>query len=92
MTDRGVALVMEAHAGHASDGSGNRGVRPRGSSALMGWPEFGFGIRPAEEVNVFDFVAWRGQREKRDWPERLRRGDRLRAEFPWVPIDEGAGW
>lgn len=82
--DRGVALVMEAHAGHASDGTGNRGVRPRGSSALMGWPEFGFGIRPSEEMGVFDFVPWRGQREQRDWPERLRRGERNRAEFPWV--------
>lgn len=83
--DRGVALVMEAHAGHATDGTGNRSVRPRGSSALMGWPEFGFGIRASEEMGVYDFVPWRGQREQRDWPERLRRGDRGRAEFPWVP-------
>lgn len=82
--DRGVALVMEAHAGHATDGTGNRSVRPRGSSALMGWPEFGFGIRASDEEGVWDFVPWRGQREQRDWPERLRRGDRLRAEFPWV--------
>ena len=87
--DRGVALVMEAHAGHATDGTGNRSVRPRGSSALMGWPEFGFGIRASEEEGVWDFVPWRGQREQRDWPERMRRGDRGRAEFPWVPVDGG---
>ena len=90
--DRGVALVMEAHAGHATDGTGNRSVRPRGSSALMGWPEFGFGIRASEAEGVWDYVPWRGQREQRDWPERLRRGDRERAEFPWVPVEGGDGW
>ena len=85
--DRGVALIIEAHAGHASDSSGSRSVRPRGSSSLMGWPEFGFGIRAGENVGVYDFVPWRGQREARDWPEQMRRGDRDRAEFPWVPLE-----
>ena len=86
--DRGVALIMEAHAGHVSDASGTRSVRPRGSSALMGWPEFGFGIRASEEAGLYDFVPWRGQREQRSWPEQMRRGDRECAEFPWVPT----GW
>jgi len=85
--DRGVALILEAHAGHTSDGSGSRSVRPRGSSALMGWPEFGFGIRAAEVENMYDFVPWRGQREQRAWPELMRRGDSARAEFPFVPVD-----
>jgi len=88
--DRGVALIMEAHAGHASDGAGVRSVRPRGSSALMGWPEFGFGIRASEDEGLYDFVPWRGQREQRDWPEQMRRGDRERAEFPWVPAGLGS--
>jgi replicative DNA helicase len=83
--DRNVALVMEAHAGHATDSTGDRGVRPRGSSALMGWPEFGFGIRPSMTDDEYEFVAWRGQREQRDWPETLRRGNWKLAEFPWVP-------
>jgi replicative DNA helicase len=43
---RGLALVMEAHAGHASGMNGQRDLRPRGSAALMGWPEFGLGHRP----------------------------------------------
>ncbi|TFC59442.1 MULTISPECIES: AAA family ATPase [unclassified Cryobacterium] len=86
--DRGVALIIEAHAGHASDSSGSRSVRPRGSSSLMGWPEFGFGIRASEEEGKYDFVPWRGQREQRDWPEQMRRGDPKMAEFPWVPM----GW
>jgi len=85
--DRGVALVMEAHAGHATDSTGNRSVRPRGSSALMGWPEFGFGIRPSDENGIYDFIAWRGQREKRAWPTRMRRGHQGTAEFPWVPTE-----
>ncbi|TQO23812.1 DnaB helicase-like protein [Paramicrobacterium agarici] len=84
--DRNVALVMEAHAGHATDGGGQRSVRPRGSSALMGWPEFGFGIRAdPDEEGRFEFIPWRGSREQRDFPTALRRGIREAAEFPWVP-------
>lgn len=90
--DRGVALIMEAHAGHANDASGSRSVRPRGSSALMGWPEFGFGIRASETEGLYDFVSWRGQREQRDWPEQMRRGNRDRAEFPFVPVGPTNPW
>lgn len=90
--DRGVALVIEAHAGHAIGVGGIRDVRPRGSSALLGWPEFGFGIRKdvseGAGPNLFDFVAWRGARETRDWPQQLRRGDRELGDWPWVVNDE----
>ena len=86
--DRGVALVIEAHAGHAIGVNGIRDVRPRGSSALLGWPEFGFGIRKdvsdGSSPNVFDFVAWRGAREQREWPAQLRRGDWERGDWPWL--------
>lgn len=85
--DRGVALLVEAHAGHALGPGGVRDVRPRGSSALLGWPEFGFGIRKdltdGSGPNVFDFVAWRGAREQRDWPAQLRRGNRDQGDWPW---------
>lgn len=85
---RGVALIIEAHAGHALGAGGVRDVRPRGSSALLGWPEFGYGIRknvddPAA-TDLFDFVAWRGAREQRDWPEKLLRGNRELGDWPWV--------
>lgn len=85
--DRNVALVMEAHAGHARDGDGKRDVRPRGSSALLGWPEFGFGIRADTDFpGLFEFQAWRGAREgNRSWPKRLRRG--ASGEFPWHPVE-----
>lgn len=90
--DRGVALVIEAHAGHAIGAGGVRDVRPRGSSALLGWPEFGFGIRKdvsdGAAPDVFDFVPWRGAREERDWPQQLRRGDRELGDWPWVAHSE----
>lgn len=86
--DRGVALVIEAHAGHALGAGGVRDVRPRGSSALLGWPEFGFGIRKAQDdTEAFDFVPWRGAREERAWPHQLRRGVWERGEWPWVPVE-----
>lgn len=85
--DRGVALVIEAHAGHAVGVNGIRDVRPRGSSALLGWPEFGYGIRKdTENTDLYEFVAWRGARELRDWPEKLRRGGA--GQFPWHAVQE----
>lgn len=95
--DRGVALVMEAHSGHAKDGN-QRATRPRGSSAILGWPEFGMGIRPVVEhgpqgpipvMGSFELNAWRGARERdRLWPEMLRKGSG-HDPFPWMPDNEG---
>lgn len=80
LRDRGPALVMEAHAGHAVGQDGNRNLRPRGSAALLGWPEFGFGIaRDPNEENLFHLVRWRGDRDERAWPRALRRG----GLWPW---------
>lgn len=79
--DRGCALLMEAHAGHAIGKGGIRDMRPRGSSALLGWPEFGFGMRGIGSEGYADFVPWRGQREERQWPSRLKKAD----GFRWIP-------
>ncbi|MCG7284980.1 AAA family ATPase [Cellulomonas sp. ACRRI] len=79
---RGLALVMEAHAGHATNKGGDRDLRPRGSSALMGWPEFGFGIAmdPSDlSRKTANLVRWRGDRDERAWPEKLVRG----GDWPW---------
>lgn len=88
--DRGVAIIIEAHAGHAIGANGIRDVRPRGSSALLGWPEFGFGIRKdtsdGATPEMFEFVAWRGPREQRDWPQKLQRG--AAGHWPWIPIQD----
>lgn len=77
ITERGCALILEAHAGHARVGHGRteqRDLRPRGSSALLGWPEFGFGLRPvADAPGVVDLERWRGDRSQRAWPSRLQR-------------------
>ena len=78
--DRGIAVCIEAHAGHAIGKGGERDLRPRGSSALMGWPEFGFGMRKVA-TGYADFVQWRGPREERAWPSRLKKAD----GFRWLP-------
>lgn len=89
---RNVALVMEAHAGHAQSAQGQRDLRPRGSSALLGWPEFGIGLRLDVDYAVakansryrkIDLTRWRGDRDERQWPESLYSGN----YYPWTPED-----
>jgi replicative DNA helicase len=87
--ERGVAIVVEAHSGHTKSATGKRDVRPRGSSALMGWPEFGYGLRPHREVrNGVELVDWRGDRDDRDWPRELGRGGR----YPWTDMRHHANY
>ncbi|MBT2502998.1 AAA family ATPase [Curtobacterium sp. ISL-83] len=82
--ERGVAMVMEAHAGHGKSLGGERDLRPRGSAALLGWPEFGLGLRTIDDDDsMVHVVRWRGDRDPRDWPHRLRRG--VTGEMPWMP-------
>lgn len=82
-------LVAEAHAGHASDGAGGRRVRPIGSSVFLRWPEFGFGLAPAEKAahlehpSTVEVRHWRGARDERCWPRLLEHGSAL----PWQPGD-----
>lgn len=83
LRDRGVALIIEAHAGHSQGDGGKRNLRPRGSSAFLGWPEFGFGLRRDDDnPNETVIERWRGDRDERSWPERIKRG----GEFPWTPV------
>jgi hypothetical protein len=84
--DRGIAMLIEAHSGHAIGGGGGRNMRPRGSSALLGWPEFGYGLRDlgAQGRRYCEFVAWRGNRSERDFPRALRRAD---DGVRWVPYE-----
>lgn len=84
LRERGVSLLMEAHAGHGKSLGGERDLRPRGSSALLGWPEFGLGLRPIEDDrDMVAVVRWRGDRDERNWPKYLRRGQQ--GEMPWMP-------
>lgn len=95
LRDSGAALMIEAHAGKATDGlGGRRNFAPRGSSALLGWPEFGFGLAPRNEWDnphelEVDFKPWRGQREERQWPFALARS--TGRGWPWMPIPWGEG-
>ncbi len=76
------AVLMETHAPHA--GINGRSLRPVGSSLFMRWPEFGFGIKKLTDGR-YKLVRWRGPRDERAWPNKLRRGgDR---EWPWVACD-----
>jgi hypothetical protein len=83
------AVISEAHAGYAATpGGGSRGVRPFGSSIFLRWPEFGYGLQASEgyehdeHPTAVDLVAWRGAREERNWPTRLRRDTGV---LPWYP-------
>lgn len=79
--ERGVALLLEGHAAKATDSSGVRNLSPRGSAALMGWPEFGLGLHlDVEHPERVTVVRWRGDRSKRDWPRELYRA----GPFPWT--------
>ena len=83
---RGCALFIEAHAGHTRTGD-ERNLRPRGSSALLGWPEFGLGLTSDKTANTardFRLVRWRGDREARAWPVRL---SREMSDWPWTATD-----
>lgn len=87
--DRGIAMLIEAHAGHQTNPSGERDLRPRGSSQLMGWPEFGYGLRRNRKNPMHvDMVRWRGDRDSRGWPSKLGRSNVEGTQrWPWRPVD-----
>lgn len=89
LRDRGLALVIEAHAGHQTNPKGERDLRPRGSSQLLGWPEFGYGLRVSRRNAMHvDMVRWRGDRDQRAWPDKLGRSNVEGAQrWPWRPVD-----
>ncbi|MFE3051583.1 AAA family ATPase [Nocardia sp. NPDC059239] len=86
----GFALITEAHAGKALNSTGTRSMAPIGSSVWLRWPEYGFGMRRAKEdpggknVEIADFVAWRGARSKGVWPRQFNRSTSM---LPWMPAD-----
>jgi replicative DNA helicase len=81
----GVAIITEAHAGNSKDSDGKRYMRPRGSSLLLGWPEFGYGLRRDKDdpEQKADVISWRGARDERSWPEDLVKGHS--GMLPWLP-------
>lgn len=79
---RGCAMLTEAHAGHQRQGN----LHPVGSSAFLRWPEFGHGLRKdiADPERRVVLERWRGDRDKRSFPEALTRGT---GAVAWVPDD-----
>lgn len=81
--DRGICLLIEAHAGHTQGHGGERNLRPRGSSALLGWPEFGLGLMSnPDRGGEWLLRKWRGNRDERAWPDSLERGKPH--QLPWI--------
>lgn len=78
LRERNLAMIMEAHAAKGSS-EHVREWRPRGSAALMGWPEMGLGLSRLNDDGDTELVRWRGDRDEREWPKFLRRG----RDWPW---------
>jgi hypothetical protein len=84
------ALMVEAHSPHGSSGH-ERSVRPVGSSLLLRWPEYGYGItpNPNAEVGPDDrcrevlVKPWRGARDEVRWPKELI-WSVVDGDWPWV--------
>lgn len=81
-TQTGVTVILETHAPHAQ-ASGNRDLRPIGSSVWLRWPEFGIGIYQLSKENDDEYAIshWRGPRDERDWPKLLFRHSK---PWPWL--------
>jgi hypothetical protein len=65
---------------HAPLGNGlsGRDLRPMGSAVWMRWPEFGYALAPdptAVGDPVYEVQQWRGPRDLRQWPTKLKRSD-----------------
>jgi 5S rRNA maturation endonuclease (ribonuclease M5) len=80
----GCALWLEHHAPLGNSLTG-RQIRPADSAVWMRWPEFGFGIVPDATAVQREYVweHWRGMREDRLWPARMKRG----ALFPFEVLE-----
>jgi hypothetical protein len=73
---------------HAPLGSAlaSRDLRPFGSAVWSRWPEFGLSLQPdptAPEGYVYEVKHFRGARDRRPWPTRMKRGK----AFPFEVLD-----
>lgn len=81
----GCAMWLEHHAPLGSS-MGSRELRPFGSAVWSRWPEFGLSLTPdptAPDGYVYDVSHFRGARDKRQFPTKMRRGK----VFPFEVID-----
>ncbi len=81
----GCALWLEHHA-PLGNSMATRELRPFGSAVWSRWPEFGIALVPdptAGEGYTYRVEHFRGEREPRNWPLRMRRGK----IFPFETIE-----
>lgn len=79
------ALWLEHHAPLGASGH-SRELRPFGSAVWSRWPEFGLALQPdptATEGYVYEVRHFRGARDRRPWPLRMKRGKM----FPFEVIE-----
>ena len=70
------SLWLEHHAPLGS-ALASRDLRPFGSAVWSRWPEFGLALQPdptAPDGYVYEVKHFRGARDKRPWPTRMKRG------------------
>jgi len=82
------AMWLEHHA-PLGNSMTTRELRPFGSAVWSRWPEFGISLQPDATGMAFhyDIRHFRGAREERQWPTRIRRGKRFPFEVvDWAPI------
>lgn len=78
------AVILEHHAPLRSGGDKERELRPYGSGLFLGWPDFGFAMKPSGTEQLYEWQRFRGDRVRdRDWPEALRWGRGI--EMPYTP-------
>jgi hypothetical protein len=84
----GSAFIIEHHAPHRAPGDKERQMRPYGSSLFLKWPDYGYGLKPTEDAEVYDLYPFRRPRVRsRAWPEQVRQGTPNTMEFPWVAVE-----
>lgn len=80
----GCSVVMEHHAPLRMSGDRERELRPYGSGLFLGWPDFGYAMKPTQQQGVYEWQSFRGDRVRgRQWPEAVRWGKGM--ELPWTP-------
>lgn len=78
------AMWLEHHA-PLGNSMTTRELRPFGSAVWSRWPEFGVALQPDTTgmAHHFDVRHFRGAREERQWPSRIKRGKR----FPFEVVE-----
>lgn len=87
----GCAMWLEHHAPLGSS-MGSRDLRPFGSAVWSRWPEFGLSLTPdptSTEGFVYNVTHFRGARDRRKFPTKMRRGKVFPFEvLEFMKVDE----